>query len=223
MTTKMNYYLGVKTLRDAANAIDELSFMEVLDKSKLQVQITNTDRIKLSVGPASKDNDLSKGCMIYIAGSFISSEMEEINNLSKLADKSVTTMVVEFVARQTVAMKSKGISATHMILGQKIEMNNTDESVETERKEAVNSKKSPDKKLMHIIIGAFLIILGVGFAISGFSLVSEVVHNISKYGIHPGTVGQILGFFLILFVSYIFITYGYKKIRGKNVKEDTSV
>ena len=43
--------------------------------------------------------------------------MEEINNLSKLADKSVTTMVAEFVARQAVSMQGKGISATHMILG----------------------------------------------------------------------------------------------------------
>lgn len=119
MTTSMNYYLGVKTIQDAANAIDELSFMKVLDKSALQVQITNTDRIKLSVGPASKDNDLSKGLMIYIGGSFTSSEMEEINSLSKLADKSVTTMVAEFVARQAAAMQSKGISATHMIWGQK--------------------------------------------------------------------------------------------------------
>ncbi len=106
MTTKMNYYLGVKTLRDAANAIDELSFMKVLDKSTLQVQITNIDRIKLSVGPASKDNNLSKGLMIYIGGSFTPREMEEINLLSKLADESVTTMVAEFVARQAVSMKS---------------------------------------------------------------------------------------------------------------------
>jgi len=102
-----------------------------------------------------------------------------------------------------------------------IEMNNTDESVETE--EVVNSKRSPAGKLFHIIIGTFLIIIGVSMAISDFSMAPELVRNISKYGINPGLVGQIVGFFLLLFFSYIFITYGYKKIRGKNVKEDTGV
>ncbi|MBC8391177.1 MAG: hypothetical protein H8E17_01225 [Deltaproteobacteria bacterium] len=100
-------------------------------------------------------------------------------------------------------------------------MNNTDESVETE--EVVNSKRSPAGKLFHIIIGTFLIIIGVSMAISDFSMAPELVRNISKYGINPGLVGQIVGFFLLLFFSYIFITYGYKKIRGKNVKEDTGV
>ncbi len=118
MTTRMNYYLGVKSIQDAANAIDELSFMKVLDKSTLQVQITNIDRIRLTVGPASKDDDLSKGLMIYIGGSFTSGEMNEIEHLSRLADKSVTTMVAEFVAKQAAAIQSQGKSATHMILGQ---------------------------------------------------------------------------------------------------------
>ena len=118
MTTRMNYYLGVKSNQDAANAIDELSFMKVLNKSTLQVQNKKGSRIGLRVGPASKDNDRSKGLMIYIGGSFTSDEMNEIKHLSRLADNSVTSMVTEFVARQAVAMQSQGKSDTHMILGQ---------------------------------------------------------------------------------------------------------
>lgn len=115
--TSMNYYLSVKTIQDAANAIDSLSFMKVLDQSTLQVQITNDDRIKLSVGPAAKDNDFSKGLMIYFGGNFTSDEMHEIEGLAKFVDKSVTSHVAEFVTRQAVDLQSKGISAIHQILG----------------------------------------------------------------------------------------------------------
>ena len=37
------YYLGLKTTQDAANAVDELSFMKVLNKSTFEVQIPNDD------------------------------------------------------------------------------------------------------------------------------------------------------------------------------------
>lgn len=39
MLTSMDYYLGVKTIENAADAIDELSFINVLDKTTLQVEI----------------------------------------------------------------------------------------------------------------------------------------------------------------------------------------
>ena len=114
----MNYYLGVKKIKDAANALDELSFFKVLDVSTMQVRITNDNRIYLRVGPASSDDDMSKGVMIWIGGSFTISEMNEIEKLARLADNSVTTMVAEFVAKQAIAMQSKGASASHRILGQ---------------------------------------------------------------------------------------------------------
>lgn len=119
MLTGMIYYLGVKSIRDAADAIDELSFVNVLNKSTLQIFTKNHDRITVTVGPASKDDDLSKGLMIVIGGSFTSKEMTEIENLSRLADKSITTMVAEFVARQAVDLQSQSKSVTHMILGHK--------------------------------------------------------------------------------------------------------
>jgi len=115
--TNANYYLGVETINDAANAIDSLSFMKVLDKATLQVRITNDDRIKLSVGPAAKNDDLSKGLMIYLGGMFTDAEINEIKSLSRLANGRVTNMVAEFVARQAVSLQKQGSFATHIILG----------------------------------------------------------------------------------------------------------
>jgi hypothetical protein len=118
MLTGMIYYLGVKTIQNAADALDKLTFIEVLNRSTLQIYNKHYDRTTVTVGPASKDDDLSKGLMIVIGGSFTSDEMTEIKNLSKLADKSVTTMVAEYIARQAVALQSQGKGTTHMILGQ---------------------------------------------------------------------------------------------------------
>ena len=70
MTTNMNYYLGVKTIQDAANALNKLSFMKIIDASTLTVEVANSDRIVFRAGPASKDDDLSKGLMLWIGGSF---------------------------------------------------------------------------------------------------------------------------------------------------------
>lgn len=81
MKKEMNYYLVVKAIQDAAKAIDTLSFMKVIDPSILSVQITNIDRINLTVGPASKDDDFSKGVMIYIGGRFTPDEMKEIEGM----------------------------------------------------------------------------------------------------------------------------------------------
>jgi len=114
----MNYYLGVKSLANAADAINELFFMKVLDISTFQVQIKNIDHIKMSVGPASSDNDMSKGVMLYIGGKFTPEEMAEISKMSRHSDKFVTEMVSVFVAGQSVMMQNKGISAAHTILGQ---------------------------------------------------------------------------------------------------------
>jgi hypothetical protein len=112
------YYLGVMSIQDAASAVDELSFMKVLDPSTMKVQITNMDRIQLAVGPASSDNDFSKGVMITIGGRFTSAEMNEIEGLGRLADTSVTNLVTEFVAKQAKQMVAQGLPGTHMILGQ---------------------------------------------------------------------------------------------------------
>ena len=71
----------------------------------------------MTIGPASSDDDFSKGLMILIGGSFTSDEMTEIENLSRLADKPVTKLVAEYVARQAVAMQSQSTSVTHRILG----------------------------------------------------------------------------------------------------------
>jgi hypothetical protein len=60
VTTNMNYYLGVKTIPDAVDAIGQLSFIKVLDKAAARVQ-SLTNRITLVVGPASAYDDLSKG------------------------------------------------------------------------------------------------------------------------------------------------------------------
>lgn len=117
MKKEMNYYLVVKAIQDAAKAIDTLSFMKVIDPSILSVQITNIDRINLTVGPASKDDDFSKGVMIYIGGRFTPDEMKEIEGMSKHADKSVTRMVAKFVAKQAVSFQNQDKSATHMLLG----------------------------------------------------------------------------------------------------------
>lgn len=56
--------------------------------------------------------------MIFIGGKFTDSEMNEIKNLGRFADKSVTDIMIEFVTKQAVSMQRQGISATHMILGQ---------------------------------------------------------------------------------------------------------
>jgi hypothetical protein len=117
MLTGMLYYLGVKSIPDAADAIDELSFVNVLNRSTMQIFTKNHERITVTIGPASSDDDFSKGLMILIGGSFTSDEMTEIENLSRLADKPVTKLVAEYVARQAVAMQSQSTSVTHRILG----------------------------------------------------------------------------------------------------------
>jgi hypothetical protein len=116
VTTNMHYYLGVKTIPDAVDAIGKLSFMKVLDKAAVKVQ-SLTNRITLAVGPASADDDLSKGLMIYIGGSFTPEEMKEMDNLSVLADKAVTLLVAQYAAKQMIALQSQGKFATHKILG----------------------------------------------------------------------------------------------------------
>lgn len=113
-----HYYLGVKTIPKAVEAINQLSFMKVLDEETLEVQITGFDRISLTVGPASSDNDLSKGLLIYLGGKFTESEMDEISSLGSLADKNVTKMVAVFVAKQMVTLQKQGSSGIHEILGQ---------------------------------------------------------------------------------------------------------
>lgn len=118
MRMNMNYYLGVKTIPDAVNALKNLSFLKVLNASTLEVQVFHSDRMNYVTGPASKDNDLSKGLMIWIGGALTDTECQEIEKLSSHADKTVTDMVSEYVARQIILFNSKGISATHFILGQ---------------------------------------------------------------------------------------------------------
>ena len=86
----MNYYLGVKTVTDAANALSDLPFLKVLDKTTLNVEVKGIDRINMRAGPASKDNDLSKGIMIWIGGRFTTDEMNALDKLAVYADKSVT-------------------------------------------------------------------------------------------------------------------------------------
>jgi hypothetical protein len=94
------------------------SFIKVLNEETLEIQITGFDRISLTVGPASSDDDLSKGLMIYLGGKFTEGEMNEIRRLGTLADKGVTNMVAVFVAKQAAAMQKQGLSGTHEILGQ---------------------------------------------------------------------------------------------------------
>lgn len=112
-----NYYLGVKTCEDAARAISNLPFVKVLDVPTLRVRV-NTDRIQLTTGPASADDDLSKGVMILIIGNFTQTETDALKNLAGFADKAVTSLVAVFAAKQMVAMQSQGVSAMHVILGQ---------------------------------------------------------------------------------------------------------
>ena len=107
----MNYYLGVKSLQDAQYAIDKLS-------TGIHSQIQSKGRIKMTVGPASADNDMTKGVMIWIGGEFTQEEIAEIGNLSGLADKSVTDLIMAFVAKQAVNMRNQGLSSSHTILGQ---------------------------------------------------------------------------------------------------------
>lgn len=117
MTTELNYLLGVRSIEDAARAIDELSFMEVLDIPTAQIKITNIDRINVRIAPVSDDSGLSKGFMVWIGGSFTSSEMDEIERLSRLADKSVTPMVQAFMVSQMIAARRQGMSMTCFVLG----------------------------------------------------------------------------------------------------------
>jgi hypothetical protein len=107
----MNFYLGVKNLQDAQTATDELP-------SSIHVQIRDKGRINMVVGPAAADNDMEKGVMLYLGGNFTQEEMSEIYNLGKYADKSVTDLVVTFVAKQAVNMHNQGLSSPHTILGQ---------------------------------------------------------------------------------------------------------
>lgn len=109
--TYMNYYLGVQSLQDAQYAIDKLS-------SGIHSQIQSKSRINMTVGPASADNDMTKGVMIWIGGEFTQNEMAEIDSLGGLADNLVTDLVVAFVAKQAVNMRSQDLSSSHTILGQ---------------------------------------------------------------------------------------------------------
>lgn len=113
-----NYYLGVKTVLEAARALGQLPFVKVLDIPTLTTQIMDDDRIVLRCGPASSDNDLSKGVMIWITGRFTPDETVALDRLSGLADPAVTKMVATFVTKQAVDMQRQGIGATHKILGQ---------------------------------------------------------------------------------------------------------
>lgn len=115
MTTNMNYYLGVKSLQVAAQALNSLSFVKILDVSTMRAQITNMNRIEVIVGPA-KGEDMSSGVIVCITGSFTDSEMVEIDKLAKFADKSVIPMVAVTVAQTMVALRQQGISGTHKIL-----------------------------------------------------------------------------------------------------------
>jgi hypothetical protein len=117
MTTEMDYFLGVKTVEDAANALDELTFVKILDRSTLHMRLNNIDRMKIMVAPASEDNDLAKGVMIWIGGGFTTSEMSEIENLGRLADMSVTALATTFVAKHVIARQRAGMATTQMILG----------------------------------------------------------------------------------------------------------
>jgi hypothetical protein len=118
----MNYYLGVKTVPDAAKALGRLSFVRVLDPSILKVLVPapHDRRIILQCGPASSDDDLSKGVMILLIGMFTSIEMQEIDLLSNQADPIVTDLIMKFVETKVIPLQKPGQDSfnMHIILQQ---------------------------------------------------------------------------------------------------------
>lgn len=117
MTTPMAYYLGVKTVPDSAAALDKLSFVKILDKRTLHMQVQNVDRINVAVVPLSGSDDLSQGLVICIEGMFTDGEMKEIEGLSELEAASLSAAVTKFVAKMMVARQKEGIFVTQRILG----------------------------------------------------------------------------------------------------------
>lgn len=111
-----HYYLGVKTLEDAAAALERLSFVRVLDPSTMTLEITGIDRIGVVAAPASVDGDLAKGIALAVFGDLTASECQEVESLAGLADEAVTIMVRDLAARNMVALSKGGYGGVHVVL-----------------------------------------------------------------------------------------------------------
>ena len=111
-----HYYLGVKTLEDAAAALQRLSFITVLDPSAMTLEITGIDRIGVAAAPASVDGDLAKGVALAVFGDLTASECQEVESLAGLADEAVTLMVRDVCARSMAELSKGGYGGVHVVL-----------------------------------------------------------------------------------------------------------
>ena len=98
--TSRNFYLGVASVEAAFNAVDELSFCEVLNRHTGQIRIQNDNRIQVVVGPADGDSVAvrTEDTLLWIGGQFTPDEMAQIEGLAKHSNPRALKKVAVFVA-----------------------------------------------------------------------------------------------------------------------------
>ncbi len=108
------YYLGVNSIEKAMDVVDILSFCTVVDRRNVQIQITNSDRIRVGIRP----NENPEGAILFITGAFTNEEMREIETLSKYEYESLRESISELVTKTAIDLQKRyGRGITQHILG----------------------------------------------------------------------------------------------------------